>query len=89
MQRRRLQVGDFTVGWVCALPIELAAAQEMLDEEYEDLPQDISDPNHYTVGRVGEQNVVLACLPAGHIGTSSAAVVATRMTSKFKSIRFA
>ena len=29
---RQLRHEDDTVGWVCALPIELAAAQEMLDE---------------------------------------------------------
>jgi ankyrin repeat domain-containing protein 50 len=88
MKRRHLQPGDYTVGWVCALPIELAAAQEMLDQEYEDPPQDSSDSNLYTFGRIGDHNVVLACLPAGYIGTSSAATVATRMTSKFQSIRF-
>ncbi|KAI6445126.1 hypothetical protein MCOR14_010940 [Pyricularia oryzae] len=25
---------DFTVGWICALPIELAAAAEIMDEEF-------------------------------------------------------
>ena len=35
MTRRRLQARDYTAGWICALPIELAAAQEMLDEEDE------------------------------------------------------
>ena len=73
---------------MCALPIELAAAQEMLDQEHEDLPQDSSDPTLYTLGRIGDHNVVLACLPAGYIGTTSAATVATRMTFKFQSIRF-
>jgi hypothetical protein len=37
MAHRRLRRDEYTVGWVCALPIELAAAQEMLDEEHEDL----------------------------------------------------
>ena len=41
------------MGWVCALPIELAAAQEMLDEEYEDLEQDEHDNNPYSLGRIG------------------------------------
>jgi hypothetical protein len=30
---RLLRHDDYTVGWVCALPVELAAAQEMLDED--------------------------------------------------------
>jgi hypothetical protein len=28
---RRISHDDYAVGWVCALPIELAAAQAMLD----------------------------------------------------------
>jgi nucleoside phosphorylase len=87
-QGRRLRIEDYTVGWVCALPIELAAATEMLDEEHLGLPQDGNDTNLYTLGRIYEHNVVLACLPAGQMGTSSAAAVATQMKSRFASIRF-
>ncbi|KAF2190711.1 hypothetical protein K469DRAFT_447517, partial [Zopfia rhizophila CBS 207.26] len=74
--------------WVYALPVELAAAQEMLDDEHEELPQDSLDPNLYTLGRIGTHNVVLVCLPAGHIGIGPAAAGATWMMSRFKSIRF-
>ena len=88
MKQRHLQAGDYTVGWICALPIELAAAQEMLDEEDESLAQDSSDDNLYTLGRIGGHNVVLAYLPAGQTGTQSAATVAARMRSKFTSICF-
>ena len=88
MKRRRLQAGDYTVGWICALPIELAAAEEMLDEEDESLAQDSSDDNLYTLGRICDHNVVLAYLPAGQTGTHSAATVAARMRSKFASICF-
>jgi hypothetical protein len=48
MKRCRFRIEDHTVGWVCALPIELAAAVEMLDEEHHDLPQDRNDMNLYT-----------------------------------------
>jgi nucleoside phosphorylase len=89
MKRSRTYVEDYTVGWVCALPIELAAATALLDEEHKSFPYDDNDPNLYTLGRIGEHNVVLACLPAGQIGTSSAALVATQIRSKFTSIRFA
>ena len=88
MTQRNLRIQDYTVGWVCALPIELAAATEMLDEEHQDVPQDGNDTNLYTLGRIGEHNVVLACLPAGQMGTSSAAAVAIQMQSKFTSLRF-
>jgi len=88
MERRRLCIQDYTVGWVCALPIELAAATKTLDEEHQALPQDENDPNVYTLGCIGEHNVVLACLPAGQTGTSPAAAVAIRMKAKLTSIRF-
>jgi len=84
----RLSPADYSVGWVSALPIELAAAQEMLDEEHEDLPQVIGDANIYTLGRIGEHNVVIACLPAGQTGIGAAAASAMQMKSTFNSIRF-
>jgi nucleoside phosphorylase len=59
----------------------------MLDEEYEALHHDAND-NIYTLGRIREHNVVMACLPAGQTGTNSAAAVAVQMKSAFTSIRF-
>lgn len=85
---RHLGRNDYTVGWVCALPIELAAAQEMLDEEHQDLVQIGEDTNIYSLGRIGEHNVVLAGLPAGQTGIASATAVAMRMKSSFPCIRF-
>ncbi|KAJ3332285.1 hypothetical protein HDU93_009184, partial [Gonapodya sp. JEL0774] len=80
---------DYTVGWICALDKELTAAQVLLDEEHEPLPyEDDGDDNVYTFGRMGEHNVVIACLPAGMMGTNSAAGVATKMKMKFRSLRF-
>jgi len=88
MAERKLRREEYSVGWVCALPVELAAAQLMLDEEHQQLGQETNDSNLYTLGRIGEHNVVLACLPSGQAGTNSAAAVATRMVSAFPSIRF-
>ena len=80
---------DYTIGWICALPLESTAAMAMLDEVHETpLVQDRSDHNMYVLGRVGVHNVAIACLPAGRIGTSSAATVATQMMFSFKNIRF-
>jgi hypothetical protein len=31
---RQLRHEEYTVGWVCALAVELAAAQEMFDDEH-------------------------------------------------------
>ncbi|KAL2859896.1 kinesin light chain [Aspergillus lucknowensis] len=85
---RRLSHHDYTVGWVSALPDELTAAQEMLDEEHQDLPPNHNDSNIYTLGSIGAHNVVLACLPAGQTGTNSAAAVAMQMKNTFPAIRF-
>jgi nucleoside phosphorylase len=78
---------DYTVGWICALPTEMAAAQGMLDERHSPLTQDSHDHNTYTLGRIGVHNTVLACLPAGVTGTISAAKVATQMLASFKWLR--
>ncbi|KAJ6287080.1 hypothetical protein J3E71DRAFT_388606 [Bipolaris maydis] len=84
----QLCLEDYTVGWICALPVELAAAEELLDEEHETPEYDTRDTNIYTCGRVGNHNVVIACLPEGQIGTNSAAAVAVQMKSTFTSTRF-
>ncbi|KAH6714506.1 Pfs, NB-ARC and ankyrin domain protein [Leptodontidium sp. MPI-SDFR-AT-0119] len=87
---RRLRREDYTVGWVCALFVELAAAKAMLDEEHEDAIREVgdNDENVYCMGSVAGHNVVIVCLPAGHIGNNPAATVATQMRAVFKGIRF-
>ncbi|KAJ5889949.1 hypothetical protein N7504_010759, partial [Penicillium tannophilum] len=80
---------SFQIGWICALPIEFAAALEMLDENFGLLDsQEISDSNTYTLGRIGQHYVVIACLPAGQYGNTSATTVANNMLRTFsKSLR--
>jgi nucleoside phosphorylase len=87
---RQLRREDYTVGWVCALPVELAAAQEMLDEEHPSLKRDASDndENLYALGSICGHNVAIVCLPAGRIGNNPAAAVATQMRATFKKMRF-
>jgi nucleoside phosphorylase len=86
----KLRCEDYTIGWVCALPVELAAAQEMLDEEHKNFDCDINghDDNVYSLGSIAGHNVVIVCLPVGRIGNNPAAVVATQMKATFKGIRF-
>jgi nucleoside phosphorylase len=87
---RQLRREDYTVGWVCALPVELAAAKAMLDEKHEDAIRGVgdNDENVYCMGSVAGHNIVIVCLPAGHIGNNPAATVATQMRTAFKGIRF-
>ncbi|KAJ5646947.1 hypothetical protein N7490_003319 [Penicillium lividum] len=79
----------FQIGWICALPIEAAAATEMLDESFGILDvQDPSDLNTYTLGRIGKHHIAIACLPGGQYGTTSATTVANNMVRTFsKSLR--
>jgi hypothetical protein len=51
----------------------------MLDEEHDPPPSGAHDTNIYTCGRIGEHNVIIACLPEGQTGTNSAAAVAVQM----------
>ena len=79
---------EYMVGWICALPVERAAAEAMLDEKHDQPRRQLSsDHNFYTLGRIGGHNVVITCLPAGVYGTSPAATVATQMQSSFERIR--
>lgn len=80
---------DYHVGLVFALPEELAAGKAMLDEEHKMIPgQDPQDTNSYTLGRIHQHNVVLACLPARVDGVVSAAAVAVNMLRTFTALRF-
>ena len=63
---------DYTVGWICALPLEMAAAKAMSDEIHPTLPNPLDDHNTYTLGQIGVHNVVIACMPLGVYGTTSA-----------------
>lgn len=84
----RLPYESYTVGWICALPLERAAAEQIFDDEHEAPPADENDPNIYTLGKIGDHNVVLACLPPGQIAIASAAIAANQMKLKFTAIRF-
>lgn len=88
MDLLRLSHEEYTVGWICALPLELTAARVMLDETHADIPQPSTDPNAYCLGRIGDHNIAITCLPKGEIGNNPAATVATRMLSSFPHIRF-
>jgi len=83
---KRLTHDDYTVAWICALPIEKTAARNMLDELHLTPPQPDHDKNIYTFGSICGHNVVIVC--QGDMGTTAAAVVATRMEATFRRLRF-
>ena len=53
----------YTVGWIWVLGTELAAAQEMLNEEHEDLERTIHDDNLYSPRSIAGYHVAIV-LPA-------------------------
>ncbi|SCV30566.1 related to ankyrin repeat [Fusarium fujikuroi] len=79
---------DYVVGWICAITTEYVAAQAFLDEKHE-RPDYVSpnDDNVYTLGRMGKHNIVIAVLPDGEYGTSSAARVGRDLQHTFPNIR--
>ncbi|THW94720.1 purine and uridine phosphorylase [Aureobasidium pullulans] len=80
-------LSKYTIGWITALPIELAAATVMLDEEHPEPPLDEHDTTLYTFGSIGRHNVVIACLPGGQTGLSAATAAAIQMSNKFKFVK--
>lgn len=79
----------YTVGWICAISVEYVAANLCLDEEHPKLLNRLSphDTNIYTLGKITGHNVVIASLPKGSHGTTSAAVAASSMLHAFPNIR--
>ncbi|KAF3397352.1 hypothetical protein DPV78_007813 [Talaromyces pinophilus] len=84
---RSLSHHDYTMAWISALPTEMAVAEAMLDEKHPDLPTPRNDDNTY-IFRMHTHNIVIACLPAGVYGTTSAATIASQIRSIFPSLRF-
>lgn len=66
----------------------MAAAKLMLDKVHPSLSQPLTDHNVYTLGSVGSHHVVLACLPSGIYGITSAAIVLDQMLLTFPAVRF-
>ncbi|KAI6778095.1 uncharacterized protein J7T54_001515 [Emericellopsis cladophorae] len=88
-RRNALKHEDYTIAWICALAIEMAAARAVLDEIHETLPKDRNDSNSYVLGGIRQHNVVIACLPIGQDGLVKAADVAANLHRTFKCIDIA
>ncbi|KAL2830411.1 hypothetical protein BJY01DRAFT_240400 [Aspergillus pseudoustus] len=86
--KKTVHADEYTVGWICALPMEALPASLLLDEEYETILDDSNDLNAYSFGRMGDHNIVIATLPKGTYGQVQAAVVGANLFRSFLSIRF-
>ena len=82
---------SYKIGWICALKVELVAARQFLDAEHDadDYEQPVGDDNCYVFGSIGKHNIVIAALPHGEYGTSSAATVARDLLRSFPDIKSA
>ncbi|QRD94497.1 hypothetical protein F9C07_1807649 [Aspergillus flavus] len=77
---------DYAIGWICPLPVEQTIALLMLDETHDRLPQQPADQNIYTLGSIGDHNIVIAGLHQP--GNSPAATVVTQMRNTFPNIHY-
>ncbi|EDN02548.1 predicted protein [Histoplasma mississippiense (nom. inval.)] len=76
---------SYTVALVCPKGIEFAAVEGMLEHTHPPIPMERAE-NAYTLGQIGNHNVIVAMLP--ETGTSAAATTVTQTLNDFKSIRF-
>lgn len=82
----------YTIGWISALSIELTAARLFLERKHDPPnPDKINkdDSNVYTLGEINGHNIVIAVMPHGEYGTTTAASVALNMLHSFPNLRVA
>ncbi|THW42121.1 hypothetical protein D6D22_05067 [Aureobasidium pullulans] len=89
MAKSMTHPGLYTVGWVCAIATEYVAARQFLDEVHDRSNCCIAanDGTQYTLGKMAGHNVVIAVLPNGEYGLSSATSVAKDMLNSFPNVR--
>jgi nucleoside phosphorylase len=85
VSKTKLQREDYQVCWICPLPVEITAAEAMLDERHAPIPNNPHDSNVYTLGRMGVHNIAIAGLPAGN--PVATAIAATHMKHAFPAMR--
>jgi nucleoside phosphorylase len=84
-----LRYEDYTIGWICALQVEVLAARFMLDEKHNGVfPDRHGDDNDYIPGTIGCHNVVIVGLPKKSTGTVSAASLVSQMRQSFPNLRY-
>ncbi|EFQ99444.1 hypothetical protein MGYG_08978 [Nannizzia gypsea CBS 118893] len=80
---------DYTVGWVCTLPIEVAAAKATLDRVYNNSPlnRNLDDNNSYVLGSLQGHNAVIAYPDTRACGKTSVADVTKQLHASYTSIQ--
>jgi hypothetical protein len=82
--------GNYTVGWICALPeTELVAAMAILDERHPVLPTtNPHNANLYVLDQINDHNVVITCLPIAITDKVSTTTIAKNIIYSFPAVRF-
>ncbi|RBR23814.1 uncharacterized protein FIESC28_03430 [Fusarium coffeatum] len=79
---------SYTVGILCALPLELLAVRALFDVKHCNPKYVRGDSNTYALGTMSGHMVVAACLPSGEYGTNAAAESASNMKRTFFNVEF-
>ena len=87
VEPQSINPADYTLAWICALPLELAAAEAILDEHHSPFSTSGAQ-SEYVLGKISGHNVVVGCLPSGVYGTNSATAAVTRLLSAFPNVRY-
>ena len=76
---------QFTIGWICPLPLEKEAARLVLDKEY---PQEEVQYQNtfYLGGQVGNHKIVIGV--QRRIGLTGATILAEKMRAGFPNIKY-
>ncbi|KAG4292644.1 hypothetical protein FPRO06_12132 [Fusarium proliferatum] len=78
----------YSVGWICASPMEYVAAQALLDaEETRPIVIPEGDNNIYTLGIIGKHHVVIGTMPYGQYDLSKLPIVRQNMLRTFLDLR--
>ncbi|KAK6330395.1 hypothetical protein TWF696_003492 [Orbilia brochopaga] len=87
MSRRALTRSSFTILWMCAHPLELFAARDMLQEPSNAVPLPADDPNEYILGSIGRHHIVVTLVDPHNIDRDAEAV-AKQAKQTFRHLRF-
>ena len=68
---------DYSIMWLCPVPIETAAALFMLHEHYKGaVGRQQGQTVEYHFGRIGRHNIAIASFPSGEVGIGKTGVMA-------------
>lgn len=80
-----LTPADYTISWICTKDIEYDAAQLFLDEIHPNIVPS-NHNHHYTLGKIGKHNVVIAAMANRDYEEKTAAILINDIKNYFLNI---